>query len=228
MAEEELTKRAPDDGFTQRTVDRLMREAHRLLQKGETDAAGQQAEKVLAMQAQRGFAAGGGPADMAFDPEAARIAGLAYREKRRRDCEANAAQYGYRLEDLDWGLAEVDVLSQTLGNPAGKGADLWGIPLSRQQVTMYDARDVCRRLGCSPLALHDWVQRGCPTLRCWPFVRFDWDRVKGWLKDNHVSGWRKESHHDLDRPMRVILKAVYQREMRPEKALQIADDLDLP
>jgi len=228
MAEEELAKRRPKDEFTRETISRLMREARRLMEKGDLEAAGRRADKVLEMQAQQGFAAGGDPDDMSFDAEAARIAGLAYRERRRKDCEANAAQYGYRLEDLDWEMEDVDVLSSTLGRPAGKGNDVWGIPLSRHQIHMLDARDVCRRLHCSPLVLHQWVQRGLPALRCWPFVRFDWDRVRQWLKETAVNDWSKESDHDLDRPIRVILKAVYERKLAPEAALSIIDELDLP
>jgi len=217
----------PSSDFAQRTIARLMREAQRLLASGDVEGAGDRAGKVIEMQAQRGFAAGGDPAHLAFDPEAARIAGLALRERRRRDCEANAAQYGYRLDDLDWRLADVDVLSCTLGRPAGEGKDVWGIPLARQHITMLDARDLCRRFHCSPLTLHDWVARGLPVLRCWPFVRFDWDRTKQWLRDNRITRWPKESDSDVDRPLRIIFRALARGRLTPGQAEEIVDALEL-
>ena len=225
MVQEELTKGKPEAAFTQQTMERLMREARRLLEKGEAQAAGERAETVLEMQARQGFDAGGGPEHMAFDMEAARIADSACCEKRKRDCEANAAQYGYCLEDLDWRLAEVDVLCATLGGPTGEGKDLWGIPLSRQRIQLLDARDVCRRLRCSPQTLSDWVKKGCPILRCWPFARFDLDRVKRWLDDSGIKEWPTESDRDLDRPIRVIFKALHRQELRPEEAETIVTDL---
>jgi RNA polymerase sigma-70 factor (ECF subfamily) len=227
MTEEGLAKGKPTDEFTQETMDRLMREARRLLESGNVEAAGERAGKVLEMQAKELFARGDAPG-FQFDKEAARISGLAYQERRRRDCEANAVQYGYRLEDLDWELEEVNVLSETLGRPVGRGEDIWGVPFSKVRVKMLDGRDICRRLGCSPLTLHDWVQRGCPVIRCWPFVRYDLDRVKQWLKDNRISGWPRESDADTDRPVRAILQAVYRQETTPEQALKIMDGLDLP
>jgi RNA polymerase sigma-70 factor (ECF subfamily) len=227
MASKKLRPEKPKSDFTQRTIARLMREAQRLLAKGDVEAAGDRAGEVVEMQAQRGFAAGGDPEHLAFDPEAARIAGLALRERRRKDCENNAAQYGCRLEDLDWRLADVDVLSCTLGRPAGEGQDVWGIPLSRQRITMLDARDLCRRFHCSPLMLHDWVARGLPVLRCWPFVRFDWDRAKQWLKDNRITRWAKESDHDVDRPLRLIFQALARGQLTASQAEEIVDALEI-
>ena len=227
MAGEEPIKGKPGEEFTRETIERLMREARRLLEKGKIEAAGERAEQVLDMQARAGFDAGGDAEHMHFDEEAARISGLAYREKRRRDCEANAAQYGYRLEELDWELADVDVLCETLGKPTGRGKDVWGIPFSRERITMLDARDVCRRLRCSPQVLAGWVERECPALRCWPFARFDWERVKQWLRDNGIEEWPKESDDDLDRPMRVVLKAIERGELTAKKAEGVLEGLEL-
>jgi hypothetical protein len=208
------------------TMDRLMREARRLLQQGQFEEAGARAEQVLTAQAKAYFASGDAPG-FRFDEEATRISALALRERRRRDCEANAAQYGYRLESLDWELADVNVLSETLGRPVGHGVDVWGVPFSKVAVKMLDARDICRRLRCSPLALRQWVQRGCPAIRCWPFVRFDLDRVKQWLKDNQVSGWPEEDDADTDRPVRLVLRAVHQHELTPEEAVGVMEEVDL-
>ncbi len=227
MAGEEPGKGKAGDEFARETVERLMREARRLLESGKIEAAGERAEEVLDMQARADLDSGGDFTHLHFDEEAVRISGLAYREKRRRDCEANAEQYGYRLDDLDWELADVDVLSQTLGKPAGEGKDVWGIPLSREQITMLDARDVCRRLRCSPQVLADWVERGCPALRCWPFVRFDWERVKQWLKDNEIEGWPRESDDDVDRPIRLLLRAVERGELTAKKAEGVLEGLEL-
>jgi RNA polymerase sigma-70 factor (ECF subfamily) len=111
MTEKQAGKSAEE--FTQETVERLMREARRLMAEGKIEEAGAQAEHVLVAQAQMGFAKGGAPDDLAFDADAARIAGAAYREKRLRDCEGNARQYGHRLEDLDWQVDDVDVMQGT-------------------------------------------------------------------------------------------------------------------
>jgi RNA polymerase sigma-70 factor (ECF subfamily) len=223
---EEMEGAKPAEQFTQETMDRLMREARRLLQQGQLEEAAARTDRVLEAQARAYFAAGD-PPGFRFDQEAARISGLALKERRRRDCEANAAQYGYRLEDLDWELAEVNVLAETVGRPAGRGADVWGVPLTKTTASMLDARDICRRLRCSPLLLRQWVQRGCPTIKCWPFVRFDLDRVKQWLKDNGVSGWPEADDADTDRPIRVLLRAVHEHKVTPEEALRIVDELDL-
>jgi len=56
---------------------------------------------------------------LSFDAQAARISGLALRERRRRDCRVNAAQYGCRLDDLDWDLCDTSVLCGALGQAAG-------------------------------------------------------------------------------------------------------------
>jgi len=225
--EEEMAKGKSTDEFTKVTVDRLMREAQRLLEGGDLEAAGMKAERALELQAKEWFAAGDKPG-YRFDEEAVRISGLMYRARRQRDCEANAMQYGYRLEDLDWELEDVNVLSETLGRPVGRGQDIWGLPLSKTRISMLDARDICRRLQCSPLTLHEWVLRGCPVIRCWPFVRYDLNRLKQWLKENGMTKWQKERDNDTDRPIRVILGAVYRQKITPEHALKVIDDLDLP
>jgi RNA polymerase sigma-70 factor (ECF subfamily) len=227
MAGEEPGKGKAEEKFTRETVERLMREARRLLESGKVEAAGERAEEVLEMQARADLDSGGDFTHLHFDEEAARISGLAYRERRRRDCEANAEQYGYRLGDLDWKLADVDVLCETLGKPVGQGKDVWGIPLSRERITMLDARDVWRRLRCSPQVLAEWVERGCPALRCWPFVRFDWERVKQWLRENRIDEWPRESDDDVDRPMRLLLKAVERGELTAKKAEGILEGLEL-
>lgn len=227
MMEEEMAKGKSTDEFGQETVERLMREARRILEGGDVEAAGRQADKALELQAKELFASGDKPG-FRFNEEAVRISGLMYRERRRRDCEANATQYGYRLEDLDWELEDVNVLSETLGRPVGRGQDIWGVPFSKMHISMLDARDICRRLQCSPLALYEWVLRGCPVIRCWPFVRYDLDRVKRWVSENGITEWPKEGDTDTDRPVRVILGAVYRREITPEHALRVIDGLDLP
>jgi len=226
MAEEELPRGKPSEQFTQQSVERLMREARRLLAEGDLEGAAQRADEVLGIQAQELFARGD-PHEFRFNQEAARISGLLWKEKRRRDCEANAAQYGFTLEELDWELEDVDMLEGTLGKAAGHGEDWWGIPHSRRKLKIMDARDICRRLGCSPLTLHQWVKEGCPVLRCWPFARFDWQRVKKWLTHNGVTQWPNESHYDLDRPIRLIFKALHRGDLTPEQAENVLDSLDL-
>ena len=88
-----------------------------------------------------------------------------------------------------------------------------------------DTRDICRRLGCSPVQLHAWVKQGLPVLRCWPFVRFDIDRVRRWLADNKITGWAKEDLHTTDVPVRVIFRELHRGALTPEQAEEIVTDL---
>ena len=64
-------------------------------------------------------------------------------------------------------------------------------------------------------------------LRCWPFARFDWRRVQQWLNDNGVEEWLRESDLDLEKPLRVILKAVERGELTAKRAEEILEGLDL-
>jgi hypothetical protein len=220
MTEGELSRNKPKDDFTEKTIARLMREARRLLQEGDLDAAAAQTDQVIELQAKQLFASGDAPG-FHFDQEAVRISERAWEERRRRDCEANAAQYGYKLEELDWHLEEVDILSNTLGKPAGHGADFWGIPLSRQRIAVLDARDICRRLQCTLLQVYEWVQQGCPTLRCYPLVRFDPDRVRKWLAESNIPEWPRADDRDTDVPMRVIFRELHRGAITPEYAEEV-------
>jgi len=244
MTKETLKQARPKGDFTKRTIEDLMREARRLVERGDFDGAAARAQKVLHAEAEayashkkkvtsasggrergmKGFFIAADDPAFNFSEEAVRIAGLPLKERRRRDCEANAAQYGYRLEDLDWELGDVDIMSNTLGRPAGHGKDWWGVP-HHLDLSIVDARDTCRRFRCSPQTLLAWVEQGCPILRCWPFARFDLDRVRQWLADRKIADWPKESDHDLERPIRVIFKALHQREITPKLAEQIITDL---
>jgi len=224
MARSDSSREQTAQQFTSQTIERLMREARRLLAKGDLDAAGQRAEEVLGIQAKQLFASGDAPG-FRFNEDAARIAGLPFKERRRREAEVNAAQYGFKLEELDWQVADLDMLQGTLGKPTGHGKDWWGIPCSRMKLKIIDARDICRRLQCSPIALFDWVQQGCPVLRCWPFARYDLDRVKQWLRDNDINDWPRESDHDTDRPLRIIFRALHRQEVTPEKAEEVITEL---
>ncbi|HUT75038.1 MAG TPA: RNA polymerase sigma factor [Armatimonadota bacterium] len=224
MARKNLSEGKPEDEFTQQTIERLMAEARRLLEQGDIDAAGERAGEVVGMQVRARFDSGD-DSSVKIDKEAVRIYALPRKEQRRKDCEANAAQYGYRLQDLDWEVADVDMMSGTLGKPTGKGKDWWGMPHSRMRLRIMDARDICRRLRCSPVTLLEWVQSGLPILRCWPFARFDLDRVRQWLKDKRITDWPKETDYDLDMPIRVIFKALHRRDLTPEQAEEVITDL---
>ncbi len=224
MAERELHEGKPKDEFTQETVERLMREARRLLAEGDIDGAARFADQALGIQVKEYFASGDDPSYQ-FNLEAARIKGLPFKEKRRKEAEANAAQYGFKLKELDWEVADIDLMSGTLGKPAGQGKDIWGVPHSRMKLKIMDARDIGKRLGCSPQILSDWVAKGCPILRCWPFARFDLDKVKEWLKVNNISDWPGESTRDLDRPIRLIFKALHRGDLTPEQAEEVINNL---
>jgi len=224
MLEREMEERKPDDAFTEETMARLMREARRLAARGDIDGAAERANEVLDMQAKQLFESGDAPG-FRVNREAARLAALPLKERRRRECEANAAQYGARLEELDWELADVDVLQMTSGRSTGQGRDLWGVPHGSVRSGFKDARDICRRLGCSPMKLSEWVDNGCPVLRCWPFARYDLDRVKRWLKDSGLDDWPREDDRDLDRPVRVIFRSLYRQELTPDQAEQVIENL---
>jgi RNA polymerase sigma-70 factor (ECF subfamily) len=224
VAGQGTTRDADGERFTRATVERLMREARKLLEEGEIDEASRRAAKVVSMQAKR-FEQSPSDPNYGFVDEAAHIWSLPRRERRRREAEANAAQYGFTLEELDWEVADVDMMEGTLGKPEGRGKDIWGVPHTRLRMSMGDARDVCRRLNCSPQTLSKWVDEGCPILRCWPFARFDFDRVNQWLRDNQIEDWPKESDYDLDRPVRVIFRALHRRELDPEEAESIITNL---
>ena len=88
-----------------------------------------------------------------------------------------------------------------------------------------DARDICRRLNCSPMTLSEWVERGCPVHRHPPFASYDTARVKNWLAENGVSDWPKESDRDLDEPIRVILNALACRTITPWEAEKVIMNL---
>jgi len=224
MAGEEPVKGKPGEEFTRETVERLMREARRLMAEGDVEGAARRANEALGIQTREFFESGDDP-EFQFDMEAARIKGLPFKARRMKEAEANAAQYGSTLEELDWEVADVDMMSGTLGKPTGRGKDVWGVPHSRMKLKIMDARDIGNRLGCSPQTLHTWVEKGCPILRCWPFARFDLDRVKQWLADNGIEEWPRESARDLDRPIRVIFKALHRRELTPEEAEGVITNL---
>ena len=88
-----------------------------------------------------------------------------------------------------------------------------------------DARDICRRLNCSPFTLSEWVDKGCPIDRQPPFAHFDPDRVRKWLEENNIHEWPKESDRDLDEPVRVILNALERREVTPWQAENVMTNL---
>ena len=237
MPEEEKVEGAPVDDFTRRTIERLKAEARKLLARGDVTGAAARAQAVLAEQVKplygdpenRGtastyLAAYDSPT---FHPDAEAVAMIALprKEQRQKECQANAVQYGFRLEELDWELADVDMMSGTIGKPTGRGKDVWGVPVSRMQLTILDARELCQRLRCSPLTLHDWVGKGCPIIPCWPFARFDVDRVQQWLAQNGISDWPRENVYDLERPIRIIFGAVYEGRLGAEQAEQIMSEL---
>ena len=224
MTEEEMREDKPRDEFTQQTVDRLVKEARRLLAQGDVNGAARQADQALAIQVKELFASGDDP-NYKFNLEAARITALPRKEQRLREAEANAAQYGFTLEELDWEVADVDMMSGTLGKATGHGKDVWGVPHSQMRLKIMDARDISRRLKCSPMQLLEWVEAGCPILRCWPFANFDLDRVKQWMEAQKVPDWRRYSPRELDRPIRVIFKAIEQGELTAEKAEEVITNL---
>lgn len=233
MSEHDIAAGQPAGDFTRRTIERLKREARRLAVEGKFAEAGRKAQNVLLEQVKPLF---GDPEKLgvaktflaAFDsgafkpdPEVTSMLGLSRQEQRRLECEGNAAQYGFRLKELDWELAEVDTMSGTLGKPTGHGKDVWGVPVSRMELDIVDARELCRRLRVSPLALYEWVRSGCPILRCWPFARLDVECVTQWLVDNGIRDWPVEDDYSLERPIRVVFREVYDGRISPDQAQEV-------
>ncbi|MDO8586620.1 MAG: hypothetical protein Q7T82_06225 [Armatimonadota bacterium] len=88
-----------------------------------------------------------------------------------------------------------------------------------------DARDICRRLNCSPITLSEWVDKGCPVERHPPSANYEIDRVKKWLAENGVTDWPRESDGDLDEPIRVLLKALQSKQITPWQAEMVIVNL---
>jgi phage terminase Nu1 subunit (DNA packaging protein) len=88
-----------------------------------------------------------------------------------------------------------------------------------------DARDICRKLNCSPVLLSEWVERGCPIDRYPPYAGFETDKVKQWLAENGITDLPKENDQDLDVPIRVILKALQRKEITPWQAEKVIMNL---
>jgi len=88
-----------------------------------------------------------------------------------------------------------------------------------------DARDICRRISCSPMTLSQWVDRGCPVNRRPPFAYYVPDEVRQWLANNGITDWPKESDHDLDMPLRALLRALQRRELTPWEAEKVITNL---
>jgi len=237
VTERDMGDGQPTREFTRRTIERLKREARRLIAEGDVEQASRVAWDVLREQVKplfgdperlgiaKTFLAGFDSAAFKPDEEAVAMLGLSRREQRRRECEANAAQYGFALEDLDWEVLDVDQMSRTLARPTGRGKDVWGVPVSRMQLDIIDARGLCQRLRVSPLALHEWVNRGCPILRCWPFARFDAERVEKWLAENGIRDWPTEDEYSLERPIRAVFRAVYEGQISAEQAEEVMESL---
>ncbi|MHB9105852.1 MAG: hypothetical protein ACYDCO_02240 [Armatimonadota bacterium] len=88
-----------------------------------------------------------------------------------------------------------------------------------------DARDVCRRLNCSPVTLSEWLDRGCPVRRDPPWANYDINAVRRWLEDNGIRDWPRESDHVLDVPVRALFNALARQEITPWEAEKITLNL---
>jgi hypothetical protein len=88
-----------------------------------------------------------------------------------------------------------------------------------------DARDICRRLNCSPITLSEWVNKGCPVERRPPYVHYEIEQVKKWLAEKGINDWPRESDEDLDLPIRVVLRALSRKEITPWDAEMVNTNL---
>ncbi len=88
-----------------------------------------------------------------------------------------------------------------------------------------DARDICRRLNCSPITLSEWLDRGCPVERQPPYAHYEPSRVKEWLAQNGITDWPRESDDDVDKPLIPILRALERKEITPWQAEKVIMNL---
>ncbi len=84
-----------------------------------------------------------------------------------------------------------------------------------------DARDICRRLNCSPITLAAWVERGCPIHRRPPYAHFVLEEVEAWLAAQQITDWPTERDAELDVPLRVLLRAVQRHRLTPGEAERV-------
>jgi RNA polymerase sigma-70 factor, ECF subfamily len=116
----------------------------------------------------------------------------ALREAERRQ---NAANYG-------------------LAEPTG---NLLGIPPEEERGSVYEVRDVTRRLGVSPLDMVRWTRAGMPCLRRSPLVRWDVRHVTQWLTEQGIIPERHEVR-ELDWLPLFVCRAVAEDRVAPEEA----------
>lgn len=71
-----------------------------------------------------------------------------------------------------------------------------------------DVRDLSRRLQVSPFTVWEWSRQGMPTIRYYPWRRYEWDMVSQWLVDQKIEITREVSVARLDNLTRFVLEEV--------------------
>jgi len=71
-----------------------------------------------------------------------------------------------------------------------------------------DVRDLSRRLLVSPFTIWEWSRQGMPTIRYYPWRRYEWDMVSRWLADQEIEIAREASVTQLDNLTRYVLEEV--------------------
>lgn len=204
--------------FKNEVTERLMSRAEQLIEHEQYEAAGEHLDEVLDIQFD---------SEMCFDPEAVRMAELAWEQSRRRDAAMNARQYGRELAELDWKVARFNELSNSLEPLGGEGRDTWGVPAECWSEVI-DARDICRRLKVSPATLHGWLGRGMPAIRYRPWVRFDFERVQAWLAGQSIKPTEEVSLREASHPLAWLLGQIEAGRLTADQAARIFRELDLP
>ena len=85
---------------------------------------------------------------------------------------------------------------------------------------VFEIRDLCRRLGISPIDAVRWTREGMPCLRYSPWVRWDIRRVREWIAQQGImpTGFTPE---DLDDIELFVCRAVSNGGATPEEGHEV-------
>jgi RNA polymerase sigma-70 factor (ECF subfamily) len=127
-----------------------------------------------------------------------------WHERRQADAENNARLYGIEVPDVGMRMTRERIMSGTLSR-GWVTREHWAIP---EGASCMDVRDLSRRLLVSPFTIWEWSRQGMPTIRYYPWRRYEWDMVSRWLADQEIEIAREASVTQLDNLTRYVLEEV--------------------
>ena len=145
-----------------------------------------------------------------------------WHERRQADAEANAALYGIEAPDVGPRMTRAKIWSGTLSRDGITGRH-WAIPDHAKHVM--DVRDLSRRLLVSPFTIWEWTRQGMPTLRYYPWRRYDLNLVQRWLVEQRVDVPQEVTLQEVDNITRFVLKAVRDGRGSVEDAEEILESM---